>query len=141
VNRGTESERGPARFRVALRCDLLELRPQVDRVRKFLLQAGLAEKEALECELVLVEACTNAIQNVSPERRQNPVTVDVTVEERQVEFRVTDHTPGFPWPKRSALPDANSERGRGIFLIQSLMTSTDYVRGEDGNMLVLRRRL
>jgi serine/threonine-protein kinase RsbW len=126
---------------VTLRCDLAEVRPKVERVRKFLLKAGCSEREAIECELALVEACTNAIQHTSSEGRPSSVVIDATVANRQAEFRVTDHTPGFAWPKRPALPDANSESGRGIFLIQSLMTSTEYVRGENGNVLILRKAL
>ena len=79
--------------------------------------------------------------HTSSEGQPSSVVIDATVANRQAEFRVTDRTPGFAWPKRPALPDANSESGRGIFLIQSLMTSTEYVRGENGNVLILRKAL
>jgi anti-sigma regulatory factor (Ser/Thr protein kinase) len=58
----------------------------------------------------------------------------------QVEMRITDHTPGFNWPTHAALPDCESESGRGVFLIQSLMDSAHYVRGTGQNVLVLRAK-
>ena len=141
MNRGEETEGTPASFRVTLRCDLVEVRPKVDRVRRFLLKTGCEESQALECELALVEACTNAIQSVSPQGRHLPVVIDAMVGNGEAEFRVTDHTAGFDWPKQPALPDAKSERGRGVFLIQSLMDSVKYVRGPDENVLILRKAL
>ena len=99
------------------------------------------EDDALECELALVEACVNAIQHNDGRGGQEPVIIDTTLHEADVEFRVTDHTPGFDWPEHSSLPDAESESGRGIFLIQSLMDSTEYTRQEDGNVLIMRKRL
>ena len=79
----------------------------------------------MECELALVEACSNAIQYVDERGKQEPITIDTSLRKGGVEFRVTDHTPGFEWPERCSLPDAESEKGRGIFLIQSLMDSAE----------------
>jgi serine/threonine-protein kinase RsbW len=139
LSRGRETQPNPAQLRISLRCDLAEVRPTVERVRKFLLKAGCEESRALECGLALVEACTNAIQHVSPDGRVHPVVIDVDVGNGQAEFRVTDHTAGFDWPEQPALPDASSEKGRGVFLIQSLMDSVKYVRSPEGNVLILRK--
>jgi serine/threonine-protein kinase RsbW len=136
LNRSAETQRT---IRVTLRCDLVEVRPKVERVRKFLLKAGFKKGSALDCELALVEACTNAIQHVSNGGRRYPVLVEVKMGNGEAEFRVTDHTTGFRWPKRPTLPDASSEGGRGVFLIHSLMDSAEYVRGSDGNVLILRK--
>jgi len=128
-------------LRVTLRCDLSEVRPKVARVRRFLIKEGCLEEQALECELALVEACTNAIEHVSPAGKRESVVIEARMEKAQVEFRVTDHTAGFEWPKTAVSPDVDSESGRGVFLIQSLITSTEYLRSKDGNVLVLRKRL
>jgi len=141
LNGGAETDGAPGQLRVTLGCDLVEVRPKVDRVREFLLRAGCAESQALECELALVEACTNAIQHAASDATRRPVLIDVTVGNGAAEFRVTDHTAGFEWPKQPALPDASSEKGRGVFLIQSLMDSVEYVRAADGNVLILRKML
>jgi anti-sigma regulatory factor (Ser/Thr protein kinase) len=139
LNRGDATEGTRTSFRVTLRCDPAEVRPKVDRVRRFLLRTGCEESNALECELALVEACTNAIQHVSPQGRDHPVVIDAVVADEEVEFRVTDHTAGFDWPKQPVLPDAESETGRGVFLIHALMDSVKYVRGRDENVLILRK--
>ena len=141
MSRGSETNGTSAQFRTTLRCDLTEVRPTVERIRKFLIKAGCPESQALECELALVEACTNAIQHVSPANSGESTIIEAMAANGEVELRVTDHTPGFDWPKQAALPMASSEKGRGIFLIQSLMTSTAYIRGEhgNGNVLILRK--
>ena len=136
---GAESECGPAQLRVTFRCDLAEVRSKVERVRKFLVKSGCAEKVALACELALVEACTNAIRHVSPAGKRLPIIVEARAENAQIEFRVTDHTSGFNWPKQPVLPGPESETGRGVFLIHSIMDSTQYIRGRGANLLVLRK--
>jgi hypothetical protein len=67
------------------------------------------------------------------------VIVESTVYPDHAEFRVTDHTPGLEWPERAQLPPESSERGRGIYLIQTVMAETQYVRGELENVLMMRR--
>jgi len=126
---------------VTLRCNLAEVRPKVERIRKFLVEVGRSEKAALECELALVEACTNAIQHASVPGKSKGVAIFATIEDSKCEFRVIDHTAGFKWPQNPALPDAQSEHGRGVFLIQSLMDSSEYILGDEENVLILRKHL
>ena len=95
----------------------------------------------MECELALVEACSNAIQYADGRGKEDGVIIDASLKKAEVELRVTDHTAGFKWPERASLPDAESEKGRGIFLIQSLMDSTEYLKGPDTNVLIIRKRL
>jgi serine/threonine-protein kinase RsbW len=141
LSSGSKSTGRSATLRVKLRCDLADVRPKVDEVRRFLIGAGCSEEDALECELALVEACANAIQYADGQGVQQPVVIDAALHEAEAEFRVRDHTAGFEWPERSSLPDAESESGRGIFLIRSVMDSTEYIRQADGNVLAMRKRL
>jgi serine/threonine-protein kinase RsbW len=141
LSHGKETQPNLAQLRVSLRCDLGEVRPKLERVRKFLLKAGCEESRVLECELALVEACTNAIQHASPDGKDQSIVIDANVADGKAEFRITDHTAGFDWPKQPSLPDGSSERGRGVFLIQSLMDSVRYVRAPEGNVLILRKAL
>jgi serine phosphatase RsbU (regulator of sigma subunit) len=53
-------------------------------------------------------------------------------------MRVTDHTAGFEWPARIALPEPDSERGRGLYLIGTLMRNVRYLRSAEENLLVMR---
>ena len=67
------------------------------------------------------------------------MVVEVTCGPKLFEVRVTDHTPGFEWPETIDLPPPESESGRGLFLIHSLMDSAQYLRGRGENILVMRK--
>jgi anti-sigma regulatory factor (Ser/Thr protein kinase) len=125
---------------VHLACDLEKVRDAADAARRFLTEQGCWAADVLDCELALVEACNNAIQYASPENREKPVMVEVSCAPSAIELRVSDHTPGFDWPEQVSLPDADREHGRGLYLIQSVMDSVQYLRSPGKNTLVLRRR-
>jgi serine phosphatase RsbU (regulator of sigma subunit)/anti-sigma regulatory factor (Ser/Thr protein kinase) len=124
-------------FRLTLACDLPEVRRATHATREFLAEQGLQNEEIIACELALAEACNNAIQYAIGPGRRHPVEVAVTCNGSKVELHVTDNTPGFDWPKCAKLPPPDSEHGRGVFIIQSLMDEATYVRGRHQNSLVM----
>ncbi len=124
-------------FRMAVPCDLARVRPAVLKVREFLAEHGLREEEMHACELALVEACNNAIQHTDGAGREQPIELSIMCNGAKVELRVRDHTPGFKWPGRAQLPAPESERGRGLFLIQTFMDEAAYYRGEGQNVLLM----
>ena len=126
-------------FRYSLPCELAEVPSARRAVRKFLAEQGLHEEELAACELALAEACNNAIQNVREDGHLHPVEVTVLCTNSKVEICVNDRTPGFDWPDQIGLPDLESERGRGLFFIQSFMDTARYFRGKDENSLVMRK--
>jgi serine phosphatase RsbU (regulator of sigma subunit) len=65
------------------------------------------------------------------------VEIAVTCNQLTVELRVSDHTPGFRLPDRMELPEPDSDRGRGLFLIHALMDKVNYFRSDGQNTLVL----
>jgi serine phosphatase RsbU (regulator of sigma subunit)/anti-sigma regulatory factor (Ser/Thr protein kinase) len=125
-------------LRLLLGCDLTEVRPAILAVRGFLAERGLSAQELTTCELALAEACNNAINYATGAAQVMPIEIEVMCSSTQVEFRVNDHTSGFEWPSRAELPDSESERGRGLYLIQSLMDSSEYFRGTSQNSLRMR---
>jgi serine phosphatase RsbU (regulator of sigma subunit)/anti-sigma regulatory factor (Ser/Thr protein kinase) len=129
----------PALLRFALPCDLNQVRRAGQTVHSFLMEQGCGEEILSACDLAFVEACNNAIKYAPASARACPVGVEIACSIDQLELRVTDHTPGFDWPERAELPSPESESGRGIFLIQSLMDSAHYLRGKSENILVLRK--
>ena len=131
----------PAALRFVLPCDLSHVRQASQSVHQFLVEQGCGEDILTACDLALVEACNNAIQYVPESARTRHVAVEVIHTPEQLEVRVTDHTPGFEWPEKIELPAPESESGRGLFLIQSLMDSVLYLRGRGENTLVLRKSL
>jgi len=133
----------PRRFRtlrLCLACSLAEVQTTATAARRFLAEQGCLDKELMDYELVLVEACNNAIQHVGNGGCRKPVLVEVLCDSSQVEFRITDHTPGFDWPAETTLPDSLRESGRGLFLITSLVDYANYFRGSGENVLVIRKR-
>ena len=107
--------------------------------RRFLVAQGCTDTEAAACQLALVEACNNAVQNVRPAAAGLPVRVEVLCGARQIELRITDHTAAFPWPAQVELPSTEQESGRGLYLIVSVMDSVTYLPGASENVLVLRK--
>ena len=133
-----KSSRGVA-LRISLGCDLTEVRPAVLAVRGFLAEHGLTDKELATWELALAEACNNAINYVCEEEKSEPIEIVVVCNASRVELYVNDRTPGFDWSGHIQLPDSDSERGRGLYLIQSLMDGVEYFRGIGQNSLRLRK--
>lgn len=129
----------PNVLQVTLRCDLADVRPAVQMAHDFLAKQGWQENDLMSFDLALVEACNNAIKYAGESGRQRPVVLEAVCQPAQVEFRVHDHTPGFAWPKKIALPEPESESGRGLYLINSLTDHAGYFRGQDGNVLVMRK--
>ena len=125
-------------LRLLLGCDLTEVRPAILAVRGFLAERSLSAQELTTCELALAEACNNAINYAAGAAQVMPIEIEVMCSATQVEFRVNDHTSGFEWPSRAELPDSDSERGRGLYLIQSLMDNSEYFRGTSENSLRMR---
>jgi len=94
----------------------------------------------MDCELVLVEGCNNAIKHTNAESAREPVIVEVRVEPDEIELRITDHGPGFAWPDTAHLPEPDKESGRGLYLICALTDYAAYVRQSTENTLVLRKK-
>lgn len=115
------------------------VRDAARRVREFLDAQGLAEKDMWACELAVVEACNNAVlhgQTASAEE----IVVEAACTAREVTFRIRDAGPGFDWPAEINLPESSAERGRGLFLMKTLMDGIEYVRQRPENCLTLHKQ-
>lgn len=127
-------------LRLALPCALDEVRSAARTVSAFLRDEGLHPEELIACELALTEACNNAVQYAGQSESQRPIEIRIFCNGSGVEFEVTDHTTGFEWPSEVKLPEADSERGRGLYIIHSLMDEVNYWRGSGANILLMRKR-
>lgn len=127
-------------LRLALRCDLAQVRPMSAAIREFLRANGAAAEEIQASELAIAEACNNAIKYVTGEGRAKDIEVEVLCGPEQLELRVNDNTRGFDLPKKIDLPGHEDENGRGLYLIQSLMDRVQYYRGQGENCLIMRRK-
>jgi serine/threonine-protein kinase RsbW len=103
---------------------------------------GDREALAYHLNVVLTEAMANAIDHSACSDEDQTVRVCIFIEEDDLCVRVYDHGQGFdidlvPEPDLEEL----SERGRGLFLIRTLMDSVNYKRIEGGNVLEMHKRL
>jgi anti-sigma regulatory factor (Ser/Thr protein kinase) len=139
MDRSASARTGHSMLKISFPCDLKEVRKAVAGVHEFLAKEGWNEDDLMSFDLVLVEACNNAIQYAPGEKRTQPITLEAASDAAQVEFRIHDHTAGFEWPQKIELPSPESESGRGLYLIRTLMDDAGYHRGQDENVLVMHR--
>jgi serine phosphatase RsbU (regulator of sigma subunit)/anti-sigma regulatory factor (Ser/Thr protein kinase) len=130
----------PATLRLEFAPDPASGREVSLAVRNFLAEQGVGEKELFSYELCMAEASNNAIEYATGPARQLKPVAEALFTPSQIELRVTDHTPGFVLPERIAAPSPMRERGRGLFLIQSVMDEVRYLRGKNENILIMRKK-
>lgn len=103
---------------------------------------GDREALAYHLNLALTEALVNAIEHGSSSSPDQTIHIAIQVSRDQLCIKVYDHGQGFDLDS-VAPPDIEhpGERGRGIFLIRSLMDSVYYTKIEGGNVLEMRKIL
>lgn len=106
--------------------------------------AGDRSALAFHLNLVLTEAMMNVIEHADPSQAEKTVRICIRIEGTSLVIRVYDQGQGFdlnsiPCPDFEQQP--YSERGRGIFVIRSLMDCVAYRRTESGNVLEMHKKL
>lgn len=103
---------------------------------------GDRETLAYQINLVLTEAMTNVIKYGYSGNREECVHILINIAENKLLIKIYDHGQGFDINEIST-PDFNllEDRGRGIFLIRSLMDSVRYVRSRGVNILEMIKKL
>jgi serine/threonine-protein kinase RsbW len=104
--------------------------------------SGNRDTLAHHINLVLTEAMANAIKYAGTSDRDKMVHICITICASEIVIRVYDHGQGFdintiPPPNFDELED----RGRGIFIIKSLMDSVAYKKLSTGNVLEMSKKL
>ncbi len=130
----------PAILRLSFAPDLASAREVSLAVRNFLAGLGVSEKELFSYELCVAEASNNAVEYAVGRSRSLRPVAEALLTKTQIELRITDHTPGFSLPERIPPPPPRNDRGRGLFLIQTVMDEVQYLRGTSENTLVMRKR-
>ncbi len=97
---------------------------------------------AYHLNLVLTEAMVNAIKHANANDPDKLVHICITIAGTRLIIKVFDFGQGFDI---NAVPPPDverlEERGRGIFLIKTLMDSVVYRRVSGGNVLQMSKRL
>lgn len=104
--------------------------------------AGDRQALAYHLNLALTEAMANAIQYGTTGDPRQTVHVSIRIVGDDLCIKVCDQGQGFDL-EAVPLPDLDqpTERGRGIFLIKSIMDSVCYRKTDQGNILEMRKRL
>lgn len=93
--------------------------------------------------MVLTEALVNAIKHANTTDPDKEVQVRIKVCDKELMIRVYDDGKGFDLDlvSGSECPDPFNERGRGIYIIKSLMDSVVYRKANGGNVLEMKKAL
>ena len=113
-----------------------DIAKEIDRFK------GDRETLAYHINLVLTEAMTNAIKYGRADEPDTMVHIIINITDEEIVIKVKDFGQGFdindvPPPSFEGLED----RGRGIFLIRSLMDTVCYLKECEGNILVMVKKL
>lgn len=97
---------------------------------------------AYHLNVVLTEAMVNAIKHAGPNEPEKLVRIVIAIKADEMTIRVYDDGQGFdineiPPPNFEDLED----RGRGIYLIRSLMDSVCYWKSRRENVLEMKKKL
>lgn len=103
---------------------------------------GDRETLAYHINLVLTEAMTNAIKHANAGDPDKFVRIVIFFSEDELVIQVHDSGQGFDINTFNS-PDFDTleDRGRGIFLIKSLMDSVCYRHIQGGNILEMTKKL
>jgi len=104
------------------------------------------DRESLACQInvVLTEALANAITHANADDPTKEVLVRINISDTELAIRVFDSGHGFDLnkvPGPCSDTDILDDKGRGIFIMRSLMDSVEYKKTNDGNVLEMRKTL
>jgi serine/threonine-protein kinase RsbW len=104
------------------------------------------DREALAHHLnvVLTEAMVNAIKHANAADPEKEVQIRISISSKELAIRVYDSGQGFNLdkvPDPPFDPEQLEDKGRGIFIIRSLMDSVKYKRARGGNVLEMKKAL
>lgn len=101
--------------------------------------AGLERARASDVGLCVQEAAVNAAEHACGLRREEVVSVVLSIEEGVLRAEVRDRGRAMPEGRleeaRRSEPDPLAERGRGLFMITQLAESATYSSGDGENVL------
>jgi len=93
--------------------------------------------------VVLTEALVNAIKHANATDPDKDVQIRINVCDKELVIRVYDNGQGFDLDlvPVNGCSDPLNEKGRGIFIIRSLMDSVVYKKANGGNVLEMKKAL
>lgn len=103
-------------------------------------------RESLPSQLatVLTEGLVNAIKHAKGTDQDAEIHVRINVSDKVLVVRIYDNGLGFDLdavPAPCFTSDGVEEKGRGIFILKSLMDTVKYSRANGGNVLEMIKKL
>jgi serine/threonine-protein kinase RsbW len=102
------------------------------------------EKLSHQLATVLTEGLVNAIKHANCTNPNEEVHVRINVSNKYLVVRIFDKGVGFDIdaiPTPCFTPNGMNDKGRGIFILRSLMDTVQYTRSVSGNVLEMRKHL
>ncbi|MDU0460765.1 MAG: ATP-binding protein [Geobacteraceae bacterium] len=99
---------------------------------------------ASQLNIVLTESIVNAIKHANATDPNKEVHVRINVNDSEISIHVYDTGCGFDLntiPSPCFDPGSLNEKGRGIYIIRSMMDSVEYRRTNGGNVLEMKKSL
>ncbi|MFY9636415.1 ATP-binding protein [Pseudarthrobacter sp. BIM B-2242] len=90
----------------------------------------------------VIESASNIVQHAQPAKAQRPVElgVDISVQPTLLQARVSAFNAKPPFgPMEPGTPDDESESGRGLALIEALVTTVSFERQDGTNTWILSK--
>ena len=145
--RGSGGKAGAPAFSFKLEKDLGELSQMLLALEEFADSHGVPPVQTQRITLSVDELVTNIIKYGTQALEHTHIHVWATIVGDTFHIEIEDHGIPFDPFHEAPVPDTNlplEERpigGLGVFLVQSLMTSTHYERIKDRNRITLTRSL
>jgi serine/threonine-protein kinase RsbW len=105
---------------------------------------GIRETLPSLLAIVLTEGVVNAIKHAHSADPEGGLHVRINVSKKDLVVRIYDNGIGFDLnavPNPSLASNGLEEKGRGIFIIRSLMDTVKYIRSDEANVLEMRKSL
>ncbi|MBV5340774.1 MAG: ATP-binding protein [Deltaproteobacteria bacterium] len=105
---------------------------------------GIRETLPSLLAIVLTEGVVNAIKHAHSADSEEDLHVRINVSKKDLVVRIYDNGIGFDLdavPNHSLNSNGLEEKGRGIFIIRSLMDTVKYIRSNNTNVLEMRKSL
>jgi anti-sigma regulatory factor (Ser/Thr protein kinase) len=90
---------------------------------------NLDHQGRVSCSLALVEAVNNVIFHAHHQNADEWIDLNVDCNKGKIVFEIHDRGTGFVMPELD-IPPLELTHGRGLFIINSLMSEVEYVRGK-----------
>lgn len=115
-----------------------------DLVRQMARYHGDRDTLAHHLNVVLTEAMANAIRHANQADPDKEIVIRISATEREIVIRVYDSGSGFDLssiPEPSFEQNGLDDKGRGIFIIRSLMDAVEYRKANGGYVLEMKKLL